>query len=172
LDGVSNWVEAADSSDLDFREGVTVLAWFKIRDTNQPAQSLLAKGDAWRLQCQVGRGLLEFALTGPAVTGATSGRPPVVTSKRAVNDGQWHHVVATYNGKRLALYLDGVEEGALKASGPVVVNNVPLTLSENDASRGQLFNGWMQDARLYSRGLSAEEVHTLYQSSSTDRASK
>src|SRR3974390_2879576 len=60
FDGTSNWVEVADSSDRDFREGVTVSAWFKVRDTNQPAQSLLAKGDAWRLQCQAKRGLVEF----------------------------------------------------------------------------------------------------------------
>jgi hypothetical protein len=172
FDGARNWVTAANSTDLDFREGVTAAAWFKVRDTNQPAQSLLAKGDAWQLQCQVGRGLVMFALTGPAATAFGGGSPPVVTSKRKVNDGQWHHVAATYNGKRLALYVDGAEDGALKASGAVAVNNVPLTLGENDANRFQLFNGWMRDARLYTRGLSAEEVQTVYQSGSADRASK
>ena len=162
FDGTKNWVECADSSDLDFREGVSFSTWFKVRRFDQPAQTLAAKGDAWRLQRQGDKGNLEFALNGPTTGTLSRSRSPVVKSKRAVDDGQWHHVVATYDGKRMALYLDGTEEEAVAASGSLVLNSLPMTLGENDGSRGRFFNGWMNHARLYSRGLSAEEVQALY----------
>jgi hypothetical protein len=79
-----------------------------------------------------------------------------------LNDGQWHHLVATYDGKRIALYVDGVEADAVTASGTLALNNLPVTLGENAASRGRPWNGWLDDARLYDRGLSAEEVKRLF----------
>ena len=60
------------------------------------------------------------------------------------------------------LYLDGTEEGSVAATGTVTPNNVPVALGENALSRGRFFNGWMDDVRLYNRGLSAEEVQSLY----------
>ncbi len=163
LDGATSWVECADSSGLDFREGISVSAWFKVRRFDLPAQTLLAKGEAWRLQRQGEKGNLEFGLTGPTTGTGVRVKPAMVASKRPVDDGQWHHVVATYDAKRVALYLDGVEEDAVKASGAISLNNLGVTLGENEASRGRFFNGWLAEAQLYDRGLSADEVKKIYE---------
>lgn len=164
FDGVKNWMEAAESSTLEFREGIAVAAWFKVRQFDRPMQTLLAKGEAWRLQRQGTKGNLEFALTGPA----GRGRPAVVVSKRPVDDGQWHHVTASYDGKRIVLYLDGTEEDAVAATGAVVFNNLPVSVGENDAERGRLFHGWIGNVRLYNRGLSAEEAQGLCKGETPD----
>lgn len=163
FDGLQNWVECADSSGLDFRQGVSVSAWFKVRAFDCPAQTLVAKGNVLRLERQSETNLLQFALTGLETTGASKKRSPTLVSKRAVDDGQWHSVIAAYDGKRLALYLDGVEEDAVTASGSISLNSLPVTLGENDASRGRYFNGWLDEVRLYDRGLSAEEIKSLGQ---------
>lgn len=63
----------------------------------------------------------------------------------------------------MALYVDGAEEDSMTASGPIALNNLPLTLGDNAANRGRRWNGWLDDARLYDRGLSIEEIKTLHQ---------
>lgn len=161
FDGTKSWIECADSSDLCFRGGVAVSGWFKVRAFDRPGQTLIAKGNSWRLQRQGDRGAIEFALIGPQTGGSGRVRPPTVSSKKDFNDGQWHHVAASYDGKRIALYVDGTEEDSVAASGLVAINNLPVTLGDNGASRGRLFNGWMNDVRLYDRGLTADEIKTL-----------
>jgi len=162
FDGANTWVECADSAGLELRESLSVAVWVKGRAPGKADHTLLAKGDAWRLQRLHGKGDIEFALTGPQTSGSSKGKPPRVASKRPLAEEQWHHIVATYDGKRIALYLDGVEEAAATASGPLALNNLPVTLGENAANRGRLWSGWLDEARLYDRGLSSDEVSALY----------
>ncbi len=168
FDGQRDWIEFADSGDLDFRNGLTVAVWVKPRAVGKTPETLLAKGEAWRLHRIGGTGNFEFALTGPQTTGASKGKSPNLVFKEALTDDHWHQLVGVYDGKRIALYVDGEEKAAVTASGALAVNNVPVTLGENAASRGRLFGGWLDDARLYNRGLSAEEVKALH----TDGATK
>lgn len=163
FDGARSWVECSDSDSLELRDALSISAWFKGRSSDQPLQTLMAKGEAWRLQRQGDKGQLEFALIGPQTTGASKSKPPTILSKRKVEDDLWHHVAGVYDGQRMVLYLDGVADGAVSATGPIAVNNVPVTLGENGLSRGRFFNGWLDNARLYGRALSADEVRRQYQ---------
>lgn len=52
FDGARNWVECDDPAGLDLRDALSVSAWFKVRHFDQASQTLLAKGEAWRLQRQ------------------------------------------------------------------------------------------------------------------------
>ena len=162
FDGLENWIECPDSAELPFHSGLTVSAWFKLRASDASESTLLAKGSSWQLRRQGNHGNLEFALTGPQTTRSSKGKPATITTKQAVEDDQWHHVAGVYDGQHLALYLDGEEQGTLTAEGPLAPNNLPVTVGENMASRGSLFNGWMDDPQLYDRGLSAEEVAALF----------
>jgi len=172
FDGKRNWIEFADAGDFDFRSGVTIAVWVKPRAVAKTTETLLAKGDAWRLQRGGGRGTLEFLLSGPQLSGANKGKPPRIEFKQSIEDNQWHHVVGSYDGKRIALYVDGEEKETVAASGVLALKNVPITLGENEESPGRLLNGWLNDVRLYARGLSAEEVKTLFREGATETAAK
>ena len=160
FDGQRNWIEFADSGDLEFRGGLSVAVWIKTRADDKSPGMLLAKGEAWRLQRMGGKHFLEFVLTGPQAD--KKDKTPRAVFKQPLKDDEWHHVAGVYDGKKVALYIDGEEQDVVAASGPISVNNVPVTLGENAANRGRLFNGWLDDARVYARGLSAEEVKTLF----------
>jgi hypothetical protein len=162
FDGARNWVEAADSEDLDFQAGLTLATWFKVRKFRETGDSLLAKGESWRLQHQGDKGKLEFFMQGPKkAKGATSASYVNVATKREVNDGEWHHVIVTYDGKKAVLYLDGAEEGSIDATGCISANNLPVTLGENYSLPGRWFDGWVGETRIYPRGLTADEVKEL-----------
>ncbi len=162
LDSVNDWYEVADSTDLDFQNGLAMAAWFKARPVGKAADTLLAMGDVWRLQRNGGNGDLEFALSGPKTSGADKNKPPRVVCKRSLEDDQWHHIAAAYDGKQIALYVDGERADAVIASGELALNNIPLSVGENAGTRGRHLGGLLDDVRLYDRGLSAEEVKALF----------
>ncbi|MFZ2187077.1 MAG: fused MFS/spermidine synthase [Candidatus Moraniibacteriota bacterium] len=90
-----------------------------------------------------------------------------VTSSTSITDNQWHHVVGTYDGTTMRIYVDGTQTG----SGTSFSGDLPT--SKTGALRigadyyptpANFFTGSIDDARLYNRALSAEEVATLYNS--------
>jgi hypothetical protein len=163
FDGAHTFVDCGDAPALDFRDRMSVAVWFKVRTFDRPFQTLaLRANDTWRLQRHGEEGTLEFGLTGPQVAKKSSVKTATLTTKGRVDDDQWHHVVGTYDGARLALYLDGEEQGSVEATGPIALSTAPVTIGENSINPGRGFNGWMGDLRLYGRGLSAAEVRTLH----------
>ena len=160
FDGARSWVESPDIKSSSDAGALTASVWFKVRRFDVAQQSIMTKGNAWRIQRHGDTGQLELATQGLEST--TPGKAITLTSKAAVNDGQWHQATATWDRKRLALYIDGVEQSSVAVSGSLAPNNLPVSLGENAAQRGRLFNGWLDDARVYGRALSAQEVAALF----------
>ena len=162
FDGADNYVACGDSPDFSFRDGLTISVWVKVRKFDKPWQAIVTKGDhAWRLQRFQNEGRVIFY---PQSVKAVAPARPHLVSKRSVDDGQWHHIVALYDGRRAALYLDGELEESIAVTGALTQNADPVMIGENSERRGRLFNGWMDDVRLYGYGLSEPEVQALYRS--------
>ncbi|MCX6903384.1 MAG: LamG domain-containing protein [Verrucomicrobia bacterium] len=162
LDGTRGFVEGGDAPEFGFCDRMTVSLWMKAGGSKKTAQTLVAKGnDTWQFHSEGDQGQLVFAITGPRPTGKDKSKATRVTTKRAVGDGQWHHVVGVYDGQRVAVYVDGVLDGSVAASGPLALNTEPVWLGDNSAARGQSFNGLLDDVRLYAYGLSEEEIKAL-----------
>ncbi|MBI5384336.1 MAG: LamG domain-containing protein [Verrucomicrobia bacterium] len=174
LDGAKNFVDCGDRADFDFRDGVTVSFWLKPRSFKKSSQTVAAKGgDTWRFHSQGDKGQMVFSLTGPQTTGKDKNKAPRITSKRSVDDGQWHHVVGVYDGQRVALYVDGALEGSVTAAGALALNTEPLWLGNTSASRNGYFNGLLDDVRLYGCGLTEDEITALWRSGAKgERAAK
>jgi beta-galactosidase len=168
LDGANSYVDCGQPDAFDFSDALTISMWFKVRQFDKPSQVLAAKGnDTWRLERHDNAGTIEFIVTGPETTGMNRSKTPVAISKRTVDDGRWHHVAGLYDGKRVALYLDGQLEHSVDASGSIAQNTEPVLLGENSGSRGRSFNGWLDDVRLYGHALTADEIRALYSNAAT-----
>lgn len=86
-----------------------------------------------------------------------------LSASNSLNDGQWHHIAAVYDGNQLntRLYVDGV----LQAEK----NNVTATTPRFDDFRiggkndgGETFHGSLDEIRIYDRALSSDEVQQLF----------
>jgi hypothetical protein len=69
---------------------------------------------------------------------------------------EWHHVAMTYNGSELLLYADGLEVSRAPYIISISANADPVIL-------GYYFNGQIDEARIYNRALSADEINTHYE---------
>lgn len=163
LDEAGNFLDCGDAAEFDFRDGLTVSLWVKPGQSEKSLKSLIAKGDsAWGIVLTDGnKSDVAFHLAGPQTTGKDKRKPTRVTAKRSLNDGQWHHLAAVYDGQRMALFVDGELADSVTASGPLAINTEPVLLGENSTSRKERFIGAVDDVRLYNRGLSESEIKAL-----------
>ncbi|MDO9542027.1 MAG: LamG domain-containing protein [Kiritimatiellia bacterium] len=83
-----------------------------------------------------------------------------ITGKKGVSDGKWHHIVGTWDGQTVKLYVDGVCEKKEQCSSSRVPNNEPLFIGCDE--KKDFFNGVIDDLQIYNRALSKSEVFSLY----------
>ncbi|MBN2269004.1 MAG: zf-HC2 domain-containing protein [Sedimentisphaerales bacterium] len=159
FDGNEDFVDIADSNDLNIVNQVTVAAWIKVDAFDKAWQAIVTKGDrSWRLQRNAGNTGLEFACSGLLVPGNRWGS---IYGTVDMNDGQWHHAAGVYDGEQLSLYIDGKPDVSAKAVGKIRINDKAVMIGENAEKPGRSWNGLIDDVRIYSFGLTAEEVAAL-----------
>ena len=82
--------------------------------------------------------------------------------------GQWHHVAATFDGQFIKIYVDGNKLKQARRKEPLTTNNFHLTIGnetpgfKDDMEELHAFDGWIDEVRIYNRGLSEKEVKALY----------
>ena len=84
-----------------------------------------------------------------------------------VNDGNWHMVTFVREGTSLHLYVDGSLEGSLTNISGTFLANVPVRIgsySAGSTSPSKWFDGQIDDMRMWTRALAAQEVASLYSS--------
>jgi len=165
FDGKDDYVNCGYDQILDITDAITVAAWIKVSSFNLFCQCIVARGESsWRMQRWWDSNRLEFACQG--ITMETR-QVPGVCGNINVNNGEWHHVVGTYDGERLALYIDGKLDNSELASGKIALNNQPIYIGhEPDSpkwSPDKYWNGLIDDVRIYSYALSEAEIKALYQ---------
>jgi len=160
FDGLDDYAEVENEPIFDITSRITVSAWIKVNAFNRSFQTIATKGDsAWRIQRWSNTNGIEFACTG-----LPHNQYGNITGNISVNDGQWHHVAGVYDGTQIYLYIDGVLDVSLPTSGSINTNNYKVMIGENAQTRpsqNRCWNGWIDDVRVYNRGLSAVEINTV-----------
>jgi hypothetical protein len=82
----------------------------------------------------------------------------------AIAVGSWYHVVATYDGAALTLYVNGTAVGQLTGlSGPVNVGGSGVLLGGYAVTGGNWnFDGFVDEAAIYPQALTPAQVATHY----------
>ena len=76
-------------------------------------------------------------------------------------DNTWHHLVIVWDGGMASLYVDGVFKGS-GAIAPIVTNTDPLHFGKLTAESTTMWQGLMDDIRVYNSAISQELVTVLY----------
>jgi hypothetical protein len=147
----------AQEASFDLATGFTTEFWVRLGTAVRGNEPLVTKGaGAWQIQRVDTSGRIGFVTT-------SGGRANMLTSTTDCADGRWHHVVATYNGQRKTLHIDGREEAAA-SEGPLGSNNETLrTGGVTDPSGTLVFQGWLDEVAIYPRALSAAQIQAHYQ---------
>jgi ligand-binding sensor domain-containing protein len=79
----------------------------------------------------------------------------------------WQHIVLTYDYYTLSMYIDGELIDKKDVFGSIGYNLDDGVVLGRDGSANGFYKGLIDEVRIYDRGLSAEEVKTLYSVGST-----
>lgn len=149
-----------DRSSLEGMTRLSVETWLKT-STNGATRHIVSKWSAVDRSFALrtgsnGDGRLTFqTFTAGAV---------VLTSNDPFNDGNWHHVIGTYDGAAQQLYVDLLMQASGAQSGMIANTTSEMCLAEscNGGATGFGFDGTVDEAAVYNRDLSAEERTNSY----------
>jgi hypothetical protein len=86
-----------------------------------------------------------------------------VSSSTTLSTSTWYHLVGTYDGTTANLYINGRLDSSGSLAGPLSTYSASRDLGIGAVDTGsQFWNGKIDEARIYNRALSSDEVRQLY----------
>ncbi len=165
FDGVNDQIVVAHSASVSPTNEVTTAAWIRPL-AYEDNKHVVSKGS------HVNYFSRSYSLQGPWADGkwrATLSTPTgevVVASSASATLSQWSHVLMSYDGATVKLYVNGVLSSSQAATGLITQTSEPLLIGSHKfyAASDYWFNGGIDDVRIYNRAFSAAEVAQLHAS--------
>jgi hypothetical protein len=157
LDGSCDYITISQEGKFDITGAVTVSTWIKVENFDIEWQAILTKGDnAWRLQRNQSTDAVYFAGSGLSTNWELAGSD-------TVNDSSWHHVAGVYDGSNLHVYVDGVLDSSVTATGSISTNDYNVKMGENAQSTGRYFDGIIDEAWVMDVGKDSNWIKLSYE---------
>lgn len=145
-------------------DAITIAVWVKISDYPTVERDVICNFDAGGCGIYVNGSNVYFDIYSGGYK-----RMPAPIAK-----GIWQHVVGTYDGQMLKIYINGAPKNTLNFTGQITYHSATpwcVGANPNYSSTGTTyighFTGKVSDARVYATALSAADVLDLYQTSAS-----
>ena len=170
FDGEDDYVEIPDAESLRLTGAVTVECW--VNTPSNSGQTMVSKNGCSRLRqnyrLSVDQKSALFTLVECPEHGKT-------VSGGGVEPNSWYHLVGSYDGDKLRVYINGVQRGE-QSNQPFSVGTLetPLYIGATFYGSGLAghFTGQIDEVRVYGRALSEREVVASYEDQKDVRISR
>lgn len=166
LDGVNDYVNVSDSSNLNITANtLTLSTWVRLNGTG-------GDGTTGRIISKTaGSGSEQYELMYTTNSHSdpnkfrfdvrsSSTLTSVYTAATYTTTGNWTHVAGVYNGSYIAIFINGTESASSSHSGNLV-GRVSDVYIGRAASGGQHFNGTIDEVRIYNTNVPASNISVL-----------
>jgi parallel beta-helix repeat protein len=159
-----DYMEIPDHAALD-SPNITIEAWVYPMTCGYYTNFLerVRDGGTWQTNFYLGLETTGYTTcSGPRFGVQVGGVYTSVVNSSGITLNQWHHIVGTYDGNDLKLYMDGEHVNTtFGVGGPRDTGSNPLYLGHAPSSN-HYFNGYFARFKMYDRALDADEVATNY----------
>ena len=163
FDGVDDYVKVPDSESLDITDEITVLMWVKQSTTPTSNAYIIDKHDAqatdWGIYVDADSKII-FQSYGTSDNYVTTGY--------SLPNGEWKHIVFTWDGNIIKLFVDGEEKYSQELTGSFTTSTNPIEIGRKIGNNDYCWNGIIDEVRIYDRALSGEEIRALYEARAKD----
>ncbi|MBU4348652.1 prepilin-type N-terminal cleavage/methylation domain-containing protein [Patescibacteria group bacterium] len=165
FNGTDNYVDVNSLDNYPNGKGyLTLSVWVKFT-TSQNGKQIIGWWYGQNNMLKVVNDKVYFYIDADDALGVTH-----ADSNSVLNDGNWHHIVGTYDkdagSNNTLLYVDGAVQTIKDTTTGTMVSTSKFNIgSMNDSGVGTYnFEGSLEDVRIYDRALSASEITQLYES--------
>jgi prepilin-type N-terminal cleavage/methylation domain-containing protein len=165
FNGSGNYVQILTNEFPIGRKERTVAAWIKTSNGGGSRGIILSYGS------DVDGGIFNFEINhwqgGQGTFGVHFYNSAIWTKDKVIEDGNWYHLIVTIpenaRDNNALLYLNGEKMNTLSYNSDIEINTQDSNVQIAKRITGsQYFNGLIDDVRVYSRAITAQEVQTLY----------
>lgn len=129
---------------------ISISAWVKPNGTKNEwnYEAIVTKGFDWRLE---EGGVVSYRIDGVDNGVTLSGGPNI--------KGEWHHIVAILDDDNKKIFIDGVLIGQQSIINTIVPSNDTIQIGARKGN--DIFDGLIDDVRIYNHGLSEYQIRAL-----------
>jgi hypothetical protein len=162
FEGVNDYIDCGNSNSVRILGNLTLSAWvnFNKIPSGTTVYSIIDKNEAG------GYGIIANEATSGKletyfyINGAYKKAGVDLSS---LNAGTWYYVVGTYNGTSADLYLNGIKQQSVVATGSISDISYNLTIGANPGpTYAEFFNGSIDEVAVFNRSLSSSEILNIY----------
>ena len=162
FDGFNDYIDIP-VIDLSSGAEISLVAWVRPNDITSNTFYNFIRQDVptggpppdWLLAFQNNGTTLSFGLR----AGGSYSELDISINDSDFTDGNWHHIVGTYDGTIKKLYVDCIEVGSQFKSGNIEfgagTNRIGSMIDK------EYFNGKIDDVRIYNRALDSADINIL-----------
>lgn len=156
FDGSDDYINVPDSASLDITSELTIDAWVKPNGIGVGNGIIVMKNP-------LKYGLVWLPSTQKISFSLDIGGWSDYVSTSTVPVGQWSHVVGTYDSSNVRIYINGILDVEIPKTGSIATSTENLTFGKR-TDLTEIFNGLIDEIKIYNRVLSASEIAGLYES--------
>ncbi|MCK4429251.1 MAG: hypothetical protein KAU95_02655, partial [Candidatus Aenigmarchaeota archaeon] len=159
FDGINDYINCGNDPSLNITDAITIEAWVKPDGAHGNYDYVLNKKEETKGYYLVSGTVDVDWLNFVVKIGETS---RVARTNIFPPIGQWSHIVGSYDGSRVRVYMNGIEQ----TYGTNIVGNIDTTtnpLKIGAYGVGDAFNGAVDEVRIHNRALSPEQINASYQ---------
>jgi len=148
VDGVDDYIDCAPAHDLELGQAVTIEAWVK------PTRAG-GGGDALLLGEGIGSYALTYYNTNLCLFYIAGGGNHL---KETLALDKWQHLVATFDGQQLGLWIDGRQVGNARSKKDRFETGGGFFIGYKGSPDLPRYQGLVDDVRLYNRAIDEKEI--------------
>ena len=147
-----DYLNCGNGPSLQIQDEITIAFWFQVEAFSNSWEAFIAKSDS---AYRISRGGETGNATHLGISGTSVGN---FNGTATVTGGDWHHMAAVYDGTNARIYIDGVLDTEVAATGQINLSSSDLYIGENSGATGRFLHGLLDEVRIYSRALTDEEI--------------
>ena len=149
----SNYFRIADGPLMDLTDAMSITAWIRLTSLSTELRSIFSKDENYEFHINNSRQVYWWW------NNSNGTARSFVSPANSITLGTWHHIGVVYSSTRQSIYIDGVERAFTTYANEILMtNNDPMEIGADQGINDRIWNGAIDEIKLYDRALSGAEV--------------